>query len=181
MTKAIGIAFARTGSRDPFKRLQLIESIHKATFGRKSLMDFCFVSLEHKENNLWISTEGNEFRQYSDGGKVYFIPTPAMKIEGSDRKIESVVLLNDFVKYLELLIAGVRYSGLYRRSGYFQNWISFVEEQRKMIADHLKAQYGVSILSDDEKNNEGMRSIIVRDEPVIPVTSATIEDPATEN
>lgn len=181
MTKAIGIAFARTGSRDPFKRLQLIESIHKATFGRKSLMDFCFVSLEHKENNLWISTEGNEFRQYSDGGKVYFIPTPAMKIDGSDRKIESVVLLNDFVKYLELLIAGVRYSNIYGRSGYFQNWIGFIEEQRKMIADHLKEQYGISILQDNQKNDEGMRSVIVRDKPVIPVTSVSPEDPATEN
>lgn len=162
MEKVIAIAFAKNGSNDAFKRLNLLESVQKATFGRKSLMDFCFVSLEKKYGNVWVSPEGQEFHHYSDGGVVYFVPYAPMPIGDSGRLMESAVLLNDFVKYLQLLVAAMTNGRWMRGNKYYQNWASNITSQYKLIGEHLKKEYNVDIGGTEEKD-ESPKVIIVRD------------------
>lgn len=161
MEKILCIGFSRNGSTNNFTRLNLIESMQLATFGRKSPMDFCFTYLSKSPDGFYYNDDGQQFEHHSSEGSHYFVSTKHLRDKGSDcQEVVSVNILADFLKYVDKLRVTLRSFGRFRGR---TAWLSNLDKNFSLIAGHLKTKYQIDVEVDVE--NDRSKVTIVREEP----------------
>lgn len=159
MEKILCIGFSQTGTTKPFTRLNLMGDFQKATFGRKHVMDFCFVELTPVQEGVFKDQDNILYSLCKTDNAPFFQRDLNVKKESDGRLVLSVIRLNDFLPYVEKLTVTLRDYG---RSHWAKNWKANLEKNLDVICDHVFNQYGLSLRPETEPKEDETKVVIVR-------------------